>query len=200
MAATWLGHFLLWGCRSLTRGSENLSTLWQAATPTSITPPAGGYLTKAKATAIKPLTFLAYWSWCGRGLSVSCFLGDDTEFLLPDEPRTMTACCWTGHLLRHRGHKPGAGQRALPFFSALVMFQPSFHACWIAKGKWVPLSFISIIIVCEQLQLPRAAISCVRSHCRGSHCVFTFEIPTQMGDSRDPLKLQNDPQDSHNFF
>lgn len=151
---------------------------------TSVTPPAGRYFTKTKATPIKPLTILVYWSWWGRCLSVSCFLGDDTEFLLPDEPRTMTACCWTGHPLRHRGHKSGAGQRALPLFSALVMFQLSFHAYWIAKRNWVPLSFISIIIVCEQLYLPRTAISCVRSHCRGSHYVLTFETPTQMGDCR----------------
>lgn len=144
-----------------------------------------GYLTKTKATPIKPLTFLAYWSWWGRGLSVSCFLGD--EFPLPDEPRTLTACCCAGHPLRHRGHKPGAGQSALPFFSTLVIFQLSFHTYWIAKGNWVPLSFISIITVCEQLQLPRAAISCVRSCCRGSHYVSTYEIPTQMGDCRESL-------------
>lgn len=93
----------------------------------SITPPAGGYLTKTRASPIKPLPFLAYWSWWGKGLSVSCFLGDDIEFLLPDEPRTMTACCSTGHALRHRGHKPGGGQRALSLFSALVVFQLSFH-------------------------------------------------------------------------
>lgn len=148
---------------------------WQVASPTAKNCTVSGSLTKTRTGPILLRLFFAYQPRVGGGgdPSACCFMGDGTTVTLPIKLRATTVCCCIWHLPRHRGHKPGPGQGVLLFFWTLVILQLCFTAYWKAKGNWVLLSFISIIIIiCEHLQLPEAVIFLVSGHAVKAHTNF----------------------------